>query len=144
MKSIKTNIIVLFLSIAFQAFSVNLPSFPFYSSNELYEVNHDQIEFEAGTQIKGINILLENVAGEWGEYCMEDALGDPYDCQQCCVDKWEEFRNDPSYKASYTTCFNYCGGGESLPLGSTLWLLPFIIVYTAVKRVSSKKLEASI
>ena len=137
-------VFILLVNITAVIFAINLPSFPFYGSNELYEENHDHIEFETGTQIKGINIVLENVAGEWGESCMEDALGDPYDCQQCCVDKWEEFRNDPSYKASYTTCFNYCGGGESLPLGSTLWLLPFIIAYTAVKRVSSKKLEASI
>jgi hypothetical protein len=135
-------VFILLVNITAVIFAINLPSFPFYGSNELYEENHDHIEFETGTKIKGINIVLENVAGEWGEYCLNDyAFGDPYDCQQCCVDKWKEFDNDPAYNASYTTCFKYCGGGPSLPLGSALWLLPFAFAYGFYKRYHNKKAD---
>jgi hypothetical protein len=38
------------------------------------------------------------------------------------------------FEKKYDNCFSICGGGPSLPLGSTLWLLPFVFAYAGIKK----------
>lgn len=146
MKNLRLYILFVLASFTFESFAIKLPSHSFFGANELYADSFDNIEYSAGTQISNINMLLENVNSTWGDICIESSMGDTDDCTRCCGELSDEQEvQDASSITLFNTCMSMCKVGESLaPVGSTLWLLPFIIVYTAVKRVRTKKLETSI
>lgn len=136
MKTLRFSILFLFLVFSYLAFAVNLPSFPFYGVNELYEANHDNIEISAGTRIGNINLQIQTVNSSWGEICL--GKGEQRLCQDCCKESLFATKQvDGSYNTGdvilYTVCMKDCGGGPSLPLGSTLWLLPFAFAYASIR-----------
>lgn len=135
MKNIKTYLILLLTSSASVSYGVTLPSHPFFDTNELYEEGHDYVEYSVGTQIRNLNIVISDVIDSWGNTCWEDSFHDRSKCADCCGDTWdslEEKEEDDELK--YDRCLEICGEGTSLPLGSTLWMLPFVFAYAGIKK----------
>jgi hypothetical protein len=116
------------------AYSITLPSQSFFGANELYEENFDQIEYEFGTQIRGINLLIGAAIEEWGNACLDESLGEQGKCHKCCDTQWLDNGYEDQYEEKYYSCISICNGGPSLPLGSPLLLLPFVFAYAGIKR----------
>ena len=138
---LRLYILVLLLSLVTAVFAVTLPSLPFSFANELYEEGMDEIEYEVGTKVKGINYLLEENNESWGNSCSKGGLAEQAECQDCCDASWAATGYSDEGEVLYDTCIKMCGGGPSLPLGSTLWLLPFILGYGIFKRYNNKKVD---
>lgn len=143
MKSTKINILLLFIFTVQQAFSVSLPSHSFYDVNMLYDDNEDVITTSAGTVFGRINISLSNNSRLWGDECLASNNGDKVACQECCGNKLDaaEALNGPqeSTDALYDTCiFDICAA-SSLPLGSVLSFIPFVMGYTVMKYRKNKQ-----
>ena len=127
----------LFLCLVSVVFAVTLPSSPFSFANELYDDSHDDISMQLGVRITNVNIQLQTNNNPWGPDCT--AKGEQGACQDCCTSKLldEGYSDDNLIYFKY--CMEACDGGESLtPLGSTLWFLPFVLVYAVFKRFRSK------
>ena len=133
MKNIKTYLILLLTSSTSVSYGVTLPSHSFFGANELYEEGHDYVEYSVGTQILNINILISEINSAWGDACLANSLGEEGKCQDCCDETWKLAGYKEEDEVSYDTCMKMCGG-TSLPLGSTLWLLPFVFAYAGVKK----------
>ena len=140
MKILKLFILLVLLTVGGAAFAVTLPPFSFYGANELYEEGMDEIEYEVGTKVKGINYLLEENNKSWGNSCTS-VYQEQGECQDCCDASWAADQYRDASEVLYDTCIKMCGGGPSLPLGSTLWLLPFILGYGIFKRYNNKKVD---
>ena len=140
MKILKLFILLVLLTVGGAAFAVTLPPFSFYGANELYEEGMDEIEYEVGTKVKGINYLLEENNESWGNSCTS-VYQEQGECQDCCDASWAADQYRDASEVLYDTCIKMCGGGPSLPLGSTLWLLPFILGYGIFKRYNNKKVD---
>ena len=134
MKILRIYILLTLILTSSFAYSITLPSQPFYGTNELYEDNFDQIEYESGTKIRGINLFLGAAMEEWGNACLDQSLGEQGKCYQCCDIKWLEQNYEDQYEEKYYTCISVCDGGPSLPLGSPLLLLPFVFAYVGIKK----------
>ncbi len=141
MKSIKIYVLLLFIGLAAKAFAVSLPSHSFFGANELYAENEDVVEISVGTRIGGINMLLENNNEAWGSSCSKGGTAEQGECQDCCDASWAATDYADADEVLYDTCIKMCGGGPSLPLGSTLWLLPFVFAYAGVKSRKSERIE---
>ena len=140
MKNIKTSLILLLTSSTSVSYGVTLPSHPFFGANELYEEGHDYVEYSVGTQIRNVNILISEINSAWGDACLDKSLGEEDKCQDCCDETWNFAGYKDEDEISYNTCMKICGG-TSLPLGSTLWLIPFVLVYAVFKRFRTNKQE---
>ena len=134
MKPIIFLTLLVLLSIATTAFAVNLPTYSFFGANELYAENEDIVEFSEGTTIAGINMRLQTNNEEWGTSCSKGGTAEQGECQDCCDASWAATNYADADEVLYDTCIKMCGGGPSLPLGSTLWLLPFVFAYAGVKK----------
>jgi hypothetical protein len=136
MKNIKTYLLLLFVSFASASYAVFYPANSFFGANEMYEENHDQIEYSIGTQIRNINMIISGDFDEWGNHCLAVSSGEPGRCQECCDEQWAavDYNISDEFEKKYDNCFSICGGGPSLPLGSTLWLLPFVFAYAGIKK----------
>ena len=141
MKNIKTYLTLLLSSAASMLYAVTLPQAPFGGGYDLYDENHDYVQYSVGTEIRNINVIISTVNDSWGESCLETSFGDKSKCADCCGDTWvlEGERDEDEIK--YDRCLEICKEGTSLPLGSTLWLLPFVLVYAAFKRYRTNKQE---
>lgn len=135
MKIIKLSILLVLLNTVGVAFAVTLPPYSFFGANELYEEGQDEIEYEVGTKVKGINYLLESNNEAWGNTCWDRSFGEQAKCQDCCDESWAADGYSDAGEVLYDSCMKICGGGPSLPLGSALWLLPFAIAYGYIKKV---------
>ena len=141
MKALRLYIVFLLVSLTSVAFAVTLPTYSFFGANELYEEGRDEIEYEVGTKVKGINYLLESNNEAWGNTCWDRSLGEQAKCQDCCDESLAADGYSDAGEVLYDSCIKICGGGPSLPLGSTLWLLPFILGYGIYKRYNNKKVD---
>lgn len=141
MKNIKTYLILLLTSCTSVSYGVTLPSHSFFGANELYAQNEDVVEISEGTRIGGINMLLENNNEAWGTSCSKGGTAEQGECQDCCDASWAATNYADADEVLYDTCIKMCGGGPSLPLGSALWLIPFVLVYAAFKRFRTNKQE---
>ena len=141
MKAIKLFILLVLLSFGATALAVTLPTYSFFGANELYEEGRDEIEYEVGTKVKGINYLLESNNEAWGNTCWDRSLGEQAKCQDCCDESWAAEGYSDAGEVLYDSCMKICGGGPSLPLGSALWLLPFAFAYGLYKRYNNKKVD---
>ena len=141
MKAIKLFILLVLLSFGATALAVTLPTYSFFGANELYEEGRDEIEYEVGTKVKGINYLLESNNEAWGNTWWDRSLGEQAKCQDCCDESWAADGYSDAGEVLYDSCMKICGGGPSLPLGSTLWLLPFAFAYGLYKRYNNKKVD---
>lgn len=141
MKTIKLFILLVLLSVSASALAVTLPPYSFFGANELYEEGQDEIEYEVGTRVKGINYVLTTNNEAWGNTCWDRSLGEQAKCQDCCDESWAAEGYSDAGEVLYDSCIKICGGGPSLPLGSTLWLLPFILGYGMYKRYNNKKVD---
>ena len=139
MKHIIFLTLLVLLSIATTAFAVNLPTYSFFGANELYAENEDIVEISEGTTIAGINMRLQTDNEGWGNTCSKAGLAEQAECQDCCDASWAADNYSDAGEVLYDTCMKMCGGGPSLPLGSTLWLLPFILGYGIYKKVRTSK-----
>ena len=141
MRTLRIYTLFLLISVASLSFAVTLPSFPCSEVNELYETSKDNIEMSTGITVGKINLQILTAQSEWGEICL--GQGEQGLCQDCCKDKLltaqDGYTSDNVKK--YTTCIKDCGGGESLPLGSALWLMPFAFAYGIIKRYNNKKAD---
>ena len=135
MKIIKLFILLVLLNTVGVAFAVNLPSYSFFGANELYEQGQDEIEYEVGTKVKGINYVLTTNNEAWGNACWNESFGESGKCQDCCDRSWAATDYADEDEVLYYACLDICKGGPSLPLGSALWLLPFAIAYGYIKKV---------
>jgi hypothetical protein len=145
MKSTKINILLIFIFIVQQAFSVSLPSHSFYDVNLLYDENEDVITTSAGTVFGRINISLSNNSRIWGDECLALNNGDKVACQECCGNKLEAAEalngQQENTDALYETCiFDICAASP-LPLGSVLSFIPFIVSYAVMKYSKKKEQE---
>ena len=142
MKTLRLYTIFLLLSVASVAFAVMLPSQSYYAANELYGINEDIVETEAGTKIRNINMSLKTGNSQWGNECWSESFEDRYKCQDCCGEKLDaaEEAEGPSEATDvlYDTCMETCNA-TSLPLGSVLCILPFALVYGVLKRYKKNK-----
>ena len=136
MKNIKTYLLLLFVSFASASYAVFYPTSSFFGANEEYAENHDQIEYSIGTQVRNINMIISTVNSAWGDACTNNGSGnvDQATCQDCCAASWENEGYTDAGEVLYNSCMKMCGGGPSLPLGSTLWLLPFVFAYAGIKK----------
>jgi hypothetical protein len=136
MKNIKTYLLLLFVSFASASYAVFYPANSFFGANEEYAENHDQIEYSIGTQVRNINMIISTVNSGWGDICTKNQSEnvDQATCQDCCTASWENEGYTDAGEVLYNKCMEMCGGGPSLPLGSTLWLLPFVFAYAGVKK----------
>ena len=141
MKALRLYIVFLLVSFTSVAFAVTLPTYSFFGANELYEEGRDEIEYEVGTKVKGINYLLESNNEAWGNTCWDRSLGEQAKCQDCCDESWAADGYSDAGEVLYDSCMKICGGGPSLPLGSALWLLPFAFAYGLYKRYNNKKVD---
>lgn len=141
MKILKLFILLVLLSFGATALAVTLPSQSFFGANELYEENEDVVEISVGTRIGGINLRLSSENEAWGTQCYKGGLAEQAECQDCCDASWAATGYRDEDEVLYDTCIKMCGGGPSLPLGSTLWLLPFILGYGIFKRYNNKKVD---
>lgn len=141
MKNIKTYLILLLTSSTSVSYGVTLPSHPFFGANELYEEGHDYVEYSVGTKVRNINMIISTVNTKWGDICNEGGNAEQGKCQDCCDASWAATDYADADEVLYDTCIKMCGGGPSLPLGSVLWLLPFVLVYAAFKRFRTNKQE---
>lgn len=139
MKILRYYILFLLLSIASVAFAVTLPSHAFYTANELYAENEDNIELTGGVMIGSINLQILTSNSTWGFECLKE--GEQGACQDCCKLMLLDNGMSPENLKLFNTCMSDCGGGESLPLGSVLCLLPFALAYGIVKRYNNKKAD---
>lgn len=135
MKIIKLFILLVLLNTVGVAFAVTLPSYSFFGANELYEEGQDEIEYEVGTKVKGINYVLTTNNEAWGNTCWNESFGESGKCQDCCDRSWADTDYADEDEVLYYACLDICKGGPSLPLGSALWLLPFAIAYGYIKKV---------
>ena len=144
MKTLRLYTIFLLLSVSSVAFAVMLPSQPYYAANELYGINEDIVETEAGTKIRNINMSLKTGNSQWGDECWSESFEDRYKCQDCCGEKLDaaEEAEGPSEATDvlFDSCMETCDA-TSLPLGSTLCLLPFILGHGIYKRYNNKKVD---
>lgn len=123
----------LFLCLVTVVFAVTLPSSPFSFANELYDDSHDDISMQLGVRITNVNIQLQTNNNPWGPECT--AKGEQGACQDCCKLQLLNEGVSQDNLIYYKYCMEACGGGESLtPLGSALWLLPFVFAYAGIKR----------
>lgn len=120
MKPIIFLTLLVLLSIATSAFAVNLPTYSFFGANELYAENEDIVEISEGTTIAGINMRLQTENEGWGNTCTKAGLAEQAECQDCCDASWAATGYKDESEVLYDTCMKMCGGGPSLPLGSTL------------------------
>ena len=141
MKALRLYIVFLLVSLTSVAFAVTLPTYSFFGANELYEEGRDEIEYEVGTKVKGINYLLESNNEAWGNTCWDRSLGEQAKCQDCCDESWAADGYSDAGEVLYDSCMKICGGGPSLPLGSALWLLPFAFAYGFYKKYKKSKQE---
>ena len=141
MKALRLYIVFLLVSLTSVAFAVTRPTYSFFGANELYEEGRDEIEYEVGTKVKGINYLLESNNEAWGNTCWDRSLGEQAKCQDCCDESWAADGYSDAGEVLYDSCMKICGGGPSLPLGSALWLLPFAFAYGLYKRYNNKKVD---
>ncbi len=123
----------LFLCLVTVVFAVTLPSSPFSFANELYDDSHDDISMQLGVRITNVNLQLQTNNNPWGQECT--AKGEQGACQDCCKLQLLNEGVSQDNLIYYKYCMEACGGGESLtPLGSALWLLPFVFAYAGIKR----------
>ena len=123
----------LFLCLVTVVFAVTLPSSPFSFANELYDDSHDDISMQLGVRITNVNLQLQTNNNPWGPECT--AKGEQGACQDCCKLQLLNEGVSQDNLIYYKYCMEACGGGESLtPLGSALWLLPFVFAYAGIKR----------
>lgn len=141
MKNIKTYLTLLLSSAASMLYAVTLPQAPFGGGYDLYDENHDYVQYSVGTEIRNINVIISTVNDSWGESCLETSFGDKSKCADCCGITWESQEGKEEDEIKYDRCLEICKEGTSLPLGSTLWLLPFVLVYAAFKRFRTNKQE---
>ena len=141
MKALRLYIVFLLVSFTSVAFAVTLPTYSFFGANELYEEGRDEIEYEVGTKVKGINYLLESNNEAWGNTCWDRSLGEQAKCQDCCDESWAADGYSDAGEVLYDSCMKICGGGPSLPLGSVLCLLPFAFAYAGYKKYKKSKQE---
>ena len=141
MKALRLYIVFLLVSLTSVAFAVTLPTYSFFGANELYEEGRDEIEYEVGTKVKGINYLLESNNEAWGNTCWDRSLGEQAKCQDCCDESWAADGYSDAGEVLYDSCMKICGGGPSLPLGSVLCLLPFALGYAGYKKYKHSKQE---
>ena len=140
MKNIKTYLTLLLSSAASMLYAVTLPQAPFGGGYDLYDENHDYVQYSVGTEIRNINVIISTVNDGWGDTCWE-TYKDKSKCADCCGDTWvlEGKRDEDEIK--YDRCLEICKEGTSLPLGSTLWLLPLVFANPAIKRFRTNKQE---
>lgn len=141
MRTIKLFILLVLLNTVGVAFAVTLPPDPFFGANELYEEGQDEIEYEVGTRVRGINYILTINNETWGNTCWNESFGESGKCQTCCDASWAARGYLDEDEVLYNTCLDICKGGPSLPLGSALWLLPFAFAYGFYKRYKNKKAD---
>jgi hypothetical protein len=136
---LRLYISLLFLSLFSAIFAVTLPSSPFSSANELYEDGQDNISMLSGVSIGRINIQLQTENNPWGQECA--GRGNTGACQDCCGEMLLESGTSIETLIYHQYCFDSCGNDDPslAPLGSTLWLLPFILVYAGIKRISIRR-----
>lgn len=139
---LRLYISLLFLSLFSAIFAVTLPSSPFSSANELYENGQDNISMLSGVSIGRINIQLQTENNPWGQECA--ARGNSGACEDCCKDMLLEKGTTTETLINYDYCLQSCGNDNPslAPLGSTLWLLPFILVYAGIKRISIRRKQS--
>ena len=144
MKTLRLYITLVLVSLVTVAFAVTLPAHSFYGANELYAENQDVVETDAGTKFGKINIRLATDNSSWGNDCWSQSYEDKYKCQDCCGEKLDaaEEAEGPSEATDvlFDSCMKTCDA-TSLPLGSTLWLLPFILGHGIYKRYNNKKVD---
>ena len=142
---LRLYISLLFLSLFSAIFAVTLPSSPFSSANELYEDGKDNISMLSGVSIGRINIQLQTDNNPWGQECA--ARGNSAACQDCCGEKLLLEGDDKTSIENliyHQYCWQSCGNDNQslMPLGSTLWFLPFILVYAGIKRISIRRKQS--
>lgn len=141
---LRLYISLLFLSLFSAIFAVTLPSSPFSSANELYENGKDNISMLSGVSIGRINIQLQTDNNPWGQECA--ARGNSAACQDCCGEMLLESGTTIETLIYHQYCLESCDSGSEnpslAPLGTTLWLLPFILVYAGIKRISIRRKQS--
>lgn len=140
MKNIKTYLTLLLSFAASMLYAVTLPQAPFGGGYDLYDENHDYVQYSVGTEIRNINVIISTVNDGWGDTCWE-TYQEKSKCADCCGFTWESLGGKEEDEIKHTRCLEICGEGTSLPLGSTLWLIPFVLVYAAFKRFRTNKQE---
>lgn len=141
MKNIKTYLILLLTSSTSVSYGVTLPSHSFFDTNELYEEGHDYVEYSVGTQIRNLNIVISDVIDSWGNTCWETSFENKSKCADCCGDTWESLGGKEEDEIKHTRCLQICDEGTSLPLGSTLWMLPFVFAYAGIKKYRNAQMN---
>ena len=141
---LRLYISLLFLSLFSAIFAVTLPSSPFSSANELYEDGQDNISMLSGVSIGRINIQLQTDNNPWGQECA--GRGNTGACQEWCGERLLEKGTKIETLIYHQYCLESCDSGSEnpslAPLGSTLWLLPFILVYAGIKRISIRRKQS--
>ena len=122
----------LFLCLVTVVFAVTLPSSPFSFANELYDDSHDDISMQLGVRITNVNLQLQTNNNPWGPDCT--AKGEEGSCQDCCTNKLLDEGYSPDNMIYFKYCMEACGGDSLAPVGSVLWLLPFVFAYAGIKR----------
>lgn len=142
--NLRLYISLLFLSLFSAIFAVTLPSSPFSSANELYEDGQDNISMLSGVSIGRINIQLQTENNPWGQECA--GRGNTGACQDCCGEMLLEKGTEIETLIYHQYCLESCDSGSEnpslAPLGSTLWFLPFILVYAGIKRISIRRKQS--
>ena len=130
---------VLFWAIASVSMAVILPSEPFGSSYG--NVGNDSYTLSIGSQFKNTAIL--STANYENGGCVLDPSTPSdrveSDCSECCSEN--VFRPCMAEGGTYSSCGELaesckqsCKATFSLPLGSSLLLLPFALVYALVRK----------
>ena len=114
--------------------AITLPTTPHYSSYSDTEYGNEEFSLSIGTSFLNYSTLG---AYESGTCSAGDLVGDAADqyCESCCSDQYQtcKLMGGTGCLQLKKDCISDCMG-YSLPLGSSLLLLPFALVYAIVRR----------
>ncbi len=121
---------MLFWVLASVCMAVTLPRTSYQSSLIGGEAPSEGIVLGTGTSYKQIYLTSSE---NWGNACWEESEGNERDCEDCCIKKLNACTSGNCLD-QHVECVNVCHNGPSLPLGSSLLLLPFIAIYAVIRK----------
>ena len=142
----RRSLLLFLLVVSNTLWAVTLPTQSYSVYNQLYEMNHDNVQMDHGTLVKGVNHVLQASNDEWGTNCLGQ-YGKGESCKACCRQKLQEYPLDQQleYTELFTACITMCNTGLPLggaPLDIPVWfILPLCGLYGVVQRTRCKKTE---
>ena len=131
MKNRNLILSVLLWAVCSCLFAVTLPSSSYQFSLMSNGAENENIILGNGT--KYIQIYTTSANANWGNECWEDSEGNEKLCLACCREKLYECTSGDCL-VNNEECVGVCHNGPSLPLGSSLLLLPFIAIYAVIRK----------